>query len=202
MTDVVAADWFASVTLTGPGLTLTPLSLDDAAGYLQALGDDAAAAEVAAHLSFHPPRTLAEATAHVTQAITTPGRLAYAQRSADGTIIGTTSFYDVDPALRALAVGHTWIGRPYWRSGVNTASKLIMLTRAFDGLGAERVVWHTDLRNVRSQAAIERLGATREGVLRHHRIRRDGSWRDTVQYSLISSEWPSVKDRLKDQISR
>ena len=71
-----------------------------------------------------------------------------------------------------------------------------MLSRAFEDLGAERVVWHTDIRNERSQAAIARLGATREGVLRHHRIRRDGSWRDTVQYSMLRAEWPDVKDRL------
>jgi RimJ/RimL family protein N-acetyltransferase len=81
---------------------------------------------------------------------------------------------------------------------VNTESKLILLTRAFKGLGAERVVWHTDVRNTRSQEAIERLGATtREGVLRHHGQRRDGSWRDTVQYSMLSAEWPAARDRLR-----
>ena len=79
---------------------------------------------------------------------------------------------------------------------MNTESKLILLSRAFEGLGAERVVWHTDVRNMRSQAAIERLGATREGVLRHHRIRRDGSWRDTVQYSMLHADWPAAKARL------
>ena len=78
----------------------------------------------------------------------------------------------INPAARSVGIGHTWIARAYWRTGVNTESKLILLSRAFEELGAERVVWHTDLRNTRSQAAIERLGATREGVLRHHRIRR------------------------------
>ena len=125
----------------------------------------------------------------------------YAQRRAGtGEFLGTTSFYEINPAVRAIAIGHTWLARPYWRSGVNTESKLIMLTRAFEGLGAERVVWYTDLRNTRSQAAIARLGATREGVLRHHRIRRDGSWRDTVQYSLLSAEWSAVKERLSAAI--
>lgn len=203
MTAPVADDWFTPITLTGPGLTLTPLRIDDAPEYLAALGDDEATAEVTAHLSFHAPRTLAETQAHLTQVFATPGRLAYAQRrSGDDMIIGTTSFYEVDPTLRALAIGHTWIGRPYWRTGVNTASKLIMLTRAFEGLGAERIVWHTDVLNLRSQAAIERLRATKEGVLRHHRIRRDGTWRDTVQYSLLSAEWPPVKQRLKDHLNR
>ena len=85
---------------------------------------------------------------------------------------------------------------------MNSESKLILLTRAFAELGAERVVWHTDVRNTRSQAAIERLGATREGVLRHHRIRRDGSWRDTVQYSMLSADWPAAKSRLAAAILR
>ena len=71
-----------------------------------------------------------------------------------------------------------------------------MLGHAFDTLGAERVVWHTDIRNLRSQAAIERLGATREGVLRHHRRRPDGSLRDTVQYAMVALEWPAVRERL------
>jgi RimJ/RimL family protein N-acetyltransferase len=71
-----------------------------------------------------------------------------------------------------------------------------MLTHAFDTLGAARVVWHTDLNNTRSQEAIARLGAIREGVLRKHRIRRDGSWRDTVQYALVDDDWPAVRARL------
>ena len=113
-----------------------------------------------------------------------------------GELVGTTSYYDIDESLRTLAIGHTWIARRHWRSFVNTASKLIMMGHAFDDLGAERLVWHTDIRNTRSQAAIARLGATREGVLRHHRIRRDGSWRDTVQFSMLSAEWPSARRQL------
>ena len=76
-----------------------------------------------------------------------------------------------------------------------------MLTRAFEGLGAERVVWHTDIRNVRSQEAIARLGAQREGVLRHHRIRTDGSWRDTVQFAMLAEEWPPSRARLLDRLA-
>ena len=121
---------------------------------------------------------------------------------ATGECVGTTSFYEISPETRALAIGYTWIGRRHWRTAVNTASKLTMLTRAFDGLGAERVVWHTDIRNVRSQAAIERLGAVREGVLRHHRIRLDGSWRDTVQYSMLAQEWPAVRERLSTALNQ
>ena len=116
--------------------------------------------------------------------------------------MGTTSFYEIQPSVRALAIGHTWVARPYWRTFVNTASKLIMLGRAFDGLGAERVVWHTDIRNTRSQVAIARLGAVREGVLRHHRIRRDGSWRDTVQFSLLRVAWPETRRRLRSRLDQ
>ncbi len=144
-----------------------------------------------------------EDEAFIAAALADPDRLAYAQRLADtGKLVGTTSFYEINPAARSVAIGHTWVARAHWRTRVNTESKLILLSRAFEGLGAERVVWHTDIRNTRSQAAIERLGATREGVLRHHRIRRDGSWRDTVQYSMLSAEWPTAKSRLTAAILR
>ena len=111
-------------------------------------------------------------------------------------LIGTTSLYEINPALRTLAIGHTWLGRPWWRTGHNTDSKLVLLTYAFDELGAARVVWHTDIYNERSQAAIARLGATREGVLRKHRIRLDGTWRDTVQYSMTDDDWPAARAHL------
>lgn len=185
------------MTLPGQRLTLTPLSVDDAADYLAALGDREAARAVTEHLSFDPPTSLEEAREHIIAAQQTPNRLPYIQRLTDtGEFVGTTSFYEVTPATRSIAIGYTWIGRRFWRTGLNTDSKIIMLTRAFEGLGAERVVWHTDILNTRSQAAIERLGATKEGILRHHKIRRDGSWRDTVQYSMLAEEWPAAKDRL------
>jgi len=193
----VTTDWREPVVLSGPTLELTPLRLSDAHDFLAALGPPEAAAEVLAHLTYGPPADLEQTRAVLTAALADPDRMPYAQRRAGtGEFLGTTSFYEVNPAVRAIAIGHTWIGRAHWRSGVNTESKLIMLTRAFEVLGAERVVWHTDIRNVRSQAAIARLGAVREGVLRHHRIRRDGSWRDTVQFSMLRAEWPDVRRRL------
>lgn len=193
-------DWFDPVVLEGPTLRLSPLTVADAPDYRRALGPAADAAEIVAHLTFLPPATDDDAAAIIATALTDPSRIAYAQRlRATDELIGTTSFYDVDPPLRALCIGHTWLARPYWRSHVNTEAKLILLTRAFEGLGAERVVWHTDIRNVRSQTAIERLGAQREGVLRHHRIRPDGSWRDTVQFAMIADEWPAVRARLVER---
>ena len=90
------------------------------------------------------------------------------------------------------------LARPRWRTGVNTEAKLLLLRHAFETLGAVRVEWHTDLCNERSQRAIERLGAVREGVLRRHRLRPDGTWRDTVQYSMTDAEWPQRTDRLRE----
>jgi RimJ/RimL family protein N-acetyltransferase len=88
------------------------------------------------------------------------------------------------------------LGRTWWRTGINSESKLLLMTRAFDDLGAVRVEWHTDLRNERSQRAVERLGATREGVLRAHKRRPDGTWRDTVLFAMTGSQWPAARSRL------
>lgn len=199
----MTAEWSKRPPLIGSRLILTPIEVHDAPGLLAALGDPEDAAVVLEHLAYPPPRDLTEARELIQEMTTAPDRIAYAQKlCATGEFVGTTSFYEILPAMRAIAIGHTWIGRRHWRSGVNTESKLLMLTRAFEGLGAERVVWHTDIRNVRSQQAIERLGAQREGVLRHHRIRRDGSWRDTVQFSMISDDWPAVRDRLTAALER
>ncbi|MCM0675986.1 bifunctional pyridoxamine 5'-phosphate oxidase family protein/GNAT family N-acetyltransferase [Micromonospora phytophila] len=128
-------------------------------------------------------------------------RVPWVQRcAATGAVVGSTSFYEIDPERRSVAIGYTFLGRPWWRSGINTEAKLLLLTRAFEELGAVRVVWHTDIRNERSQRAIERLGATREGVLRMHKQRADGSWRDTVQYSMTVDEWPNAQVRLRERL--
>jgi RimJ/RimL family protein N-acetyltransferase len=199
----VTSSWHQPVTLTGRTLIITPLRLADAPDFLAALGPPHVASEVLQHMSYGPPPDVAAARGVIVAALTDPDRLAYSQRLvATGELVGTTSFYEINPMARSVAIGHTWLAKAHWRTGVNTESKLMLLTRAFDELGAERVVWHTDIRNVRSQEAIERLGASREGVLRHHRIRRDGSWRDTVQYSMISEEWPAVRERLQAAILR
>jgi RimJ/RimL family protein N-acetyltransferase len=88
------------------------------------------------------------------------------------------------------------LAKAWWRTGVTTEATLLLLRHAFQTLGAVRVEWHTDLRNERSQRAIERVGAAREGVLRRHRQRSDGSWRDTVLYSMTDAEWPDAQQRL------
>jgi len=197
----VSVDWFAAPALRTPRLRLDALRLTDAPDLLAALGPPAQRAEVLAHLRLPPLVDLAGARRVVAAALTDRDRVAYAQRLTDGTFVGTTSFYEIAPAVRAVAIGHTWVARPWWRTFVNTESKLAMLTRAFEGLGAERVVWHTDVRNERSQEAIRRLGAQHEGLLRHHRIRTDGSWRDTVQLAMLADEWPAAHDRLLGRLA-
>ncbi|TDE08921.1 GNAT family N-acetyltransferase [Jiangella asiatica] len=118
------------------------------------------------------------------------------RRQADGRIVGSTSYLDIDARNLRVEIGATWIGPEWWRTEVNTAAKLLLLEHAFDTLGLERVSLKTDHLNERSRTAIERLGAVREGVLRHHMRRPDGTWRDTVYYSILAAEWPDVRDRL------
>ena len=193
--------WYAMPVLTGRLIRLEPMTLEHAPGYLAAAGTGADAEDVfrwvvTAGSTSGAPRTPDDARADVLAALAARAkgiRFAYAQIDAStGEFAGSSSYYDIDPGLRTIAIGHTWLGKRWWRTGLNTESKLLMLTHAFDTLGAARVVWHTDIYNERSQAAIARLGATREAELRKHRIRRDGSWRTTVQYSMTDDDWPAA----------
>lgn len=114
-----------------------------------------------------------------------------------GRVIGTSRYHDIVPALARLEIGYTWYGKSWQRSHVNTACKLLLLRHAFEVLGAALVGWRTDNFNIASQRAIERLGARKDGVLRHHALRRDGTVRDTVMYSLAKGEWPEVERHLE-----
>lgn len=116
-------------------------------------------------------------------------------------VVGSTRFYDIELAVPTLAIGYTFHAASVWRSHVNTASKRLMLGHAFDAIGAQSVYFHTSHLNLRSQAAIERLGAHRDGVLRQHRRHKDGSLRDTVCYSIIDSEWPALRQRLETRLA-
>lgn len=198
-------DWYTLPIHTGRLLRLEPLAAEHAGGYLAAAGSAEDADEVFRWLPEWPPASVDDAAAQIARALSARAhgsRFAYAQLdTASGAVIGTTSLYDVSPTLRTLAIGFTWLGRGWWRTGHNTESKLLLLRYAFDQLGCVRVVWHTDIYNERSQAAIARLGATHEGVLRKHRIRRDGTWRDTVQYAMTDDDWPAVHDRLTARLA-
>ena len=122
--------------------------------------------------------------------------------NASGRVIGSTRYHDIVPAVERLEIGYTWYGGSWQRSHVNTTCKLLLMAHAFETLGAQLVGWRTDNYNFASQRAIERLGARRDGVLRHHALRRDGTIRDTVMYSLTAGEWPEVKAHLQYQLAR
>lgn len=124
------------------------------------------------------------------------------RESGSGEIVGTTRYYDIvaDPAR--LAIGYTWYARRWQKSHLNVACKRLLLRHAFEVLGRVGVEFHTDHRNLDSQRAIERLGACREGVLRAHKRRPDGSLRDTVCYSILASEWPDVERWLALRLAR
>lgn len=130
-------------------------------------------------------------------------RLAFAVvDAATGAVIGTTSYHDIVPAIGRLEIGYTWYAKSRQRTHVNTACKLLLLTYAFETLGAALVGLRTDNFNHASQAAIERLGAKKDGVLRHHAVRRDGTVRDTVMYSIAAGEWPEIKAQLLYRLAR
>ena len=122
--------------------------------------------------------------------------------SGSGEVIGCTSYHDIVPAVERLEIGWTWYAASRQRSAVNTTAKLLLMQHAFETLGAQLVGWRTDNYNFASQRAIERLGARKDGVLRHHAVRRDGTVRDTVMYSLSAGEWPEVKAHLLWQLTR
>jgi len=122
--------------------------------------------------------------------------------AADGRVVGSTSYHDIVPAVERLEIGWTWYAKSVQRTHVNSAAKLLLLAHAFETLGAQLVGWRTDAFNFASQRAIERLGAKKDGVLRHHALRRDGSVRDTVMYSLTAGEWPQTRAHLRWRLAR
>ena len=115
---------------------------------------------------------------------------------ASATVLGTTSYHDILPAVKRVEIGYTWYRQSVQRTHVNTTTKLLMMGHAFDTLGCHVVGWRTDNFNFASQRAIERLGAKKDGVIRGHALRRDGTIRDTVMYSMRVGEWPEAKAQL------
>jgi nitroimidazol reductase NimA-like FMN-containing flavoprotein (pyridoxamine 5'-phosphate oxidase superfamily)/RimJ/RimL family protein N-acetyltransferase len=191
--------WRRASTLRGRHVVLEPLDHAHTADLFAALDD----ADVWTHLTSPRPASVAELAAIVATALADAERIPFVQRDpATGRIVGSTSYYAPSQANRSIAIGYSMLGRPWWRTAVNTESKLLLMGHAFDTLGALRVEWHTDVRNERSQRAIERLGARREGILRSHRQRADGSRRDTVLYAMIAEEWPEARERLAARLDR
>ena len=121
---------------------------------------------------------------------------------SSGKVIGSSSYHDIVPAIKRLEIGYTWYAKSYQRSHVNSTCKLLLMTHAFETLGCHVVGWRTDNFNFASIAAIERLGAKKDGVLRGHALRRDGTIRDTVMYSLRYGEWPEVRAQLLHALNK
>jgi len=128
--------------------------------------------------------------------------LTFVVRRLDGTLVGSSSYMNVDAKNRRLEIGNTWYVASARRSGVNAETKLLMLGHAFDQLGCIAVEFRTHFMNLTSRAAIERLGAKQDGILRSHQLMADGSRRDTVVYSILDVEWPAVRNNLRYRLDR
>lgn len=124
------------------------------------------------------------------------------RENASGRVVGCTRYHDIVIAVDRVEIGYTWYAQRVQRSAINTETKLLLLGHAFEALGCQVVGLRTDHMNFASQRAIERLGARKDGVIRHHALRRDGTVRDTVMYSITAAEWPDVKSHLAWQLER
>jgi RimJ/RimL family protein N-acetyltransferase len=188
-------------TLTGEHVRLDPVRAEDAAGLLAALSDPA----VWTWLSAPPPADAETMRGYVDDAIAdreSGARFTWVVRLLDGTVVGWSSYGDIEPDHGRIEIGWTAYGMPWQRTAVNTETKLLLLGHAFDDLGYQRVAFKTDGRNERSQTAIARIGAVREGVLRSHVRRPDGTMRDSVYFSVLAPEWPDVRARLRERLAR
>ena len=187
--------YIQAVSLAARGLELLPLALNHEAGLRAAAADGQlwklriTSVPEPEHTRQYIEDALAQRAAGQ--------RFAFAvTEQASGKVLGCTSFHDIVPALQRVEIGWTWYAKSCQRTHVNTVSKLLMMTHAFETLGCQVVGWRTDNFNFASQAAIERLGAKKDGILRGHALRRDGTIRDTVMYSMRAGEWPEAQAQL------
>jgi len=169
--------------LTGPGLRLEPLAAGHAAGLLAAADD-----EVFAHLPYPRPASVPEMRAWIEKALGGPQRRPYAIVTGEG-VAGTSSYWYPDPPRGQIEIGSTWLGRAWWGTGANAEAKHLMLAHAFGVLGYAKVAFRTDAANARSRRALEKLGAHRDGLVLRDWPRPDGTWRDSVYYSVLRTEW-------------
>jgi RimJ/RimL family protein N-acetyltransferase len=183
------------VTLALRGVRLAPLGLEHEEGLRAAAADgDLWKLRVTSVPEPHETRAYIETAL---KARAEGHRFAFAVlEEASGRVLGCTSFHDIVPALKRVEIGFTWYAKSVQRTHVNTTCKLLMMGHAFDTLGCHVVGWRTDNFNFASQTAIERLGAKKDGVLRGHALRRDGTIRDTVMYSMRAGEWPEARAQL------
>lgn len=183
------------VTLQARGIALVPLALAHEEGLKAAAADGAL---YRLRITSVPEPQETRSYIETALAMRQDGsRLAFAVTEATtGIVIGSTSYHDIMPAVKRVEIGYTWYARRCQRTHVNTTCKLLLMTHAFEALGCHVVGWRTDNFNFASQQAIERLGARKDGVIRGHALRRDGTIRDTVMYSMRSGEWPEAKAQL------
>jgi N-acetyltransferase len=190
------------VTLHGSLVRLEPLSMAHATALYEASHDPA----IWAHLLYRQPHSLEEMEQHIASVLAerdAGARLPFAVISLQsGYAVGETGYHDILLKDYGLELGTTWLSPSVQRSGVNTESKYLLLRHAFEALGAIRVQFRTRLGNIQAQRAIERLGAVKEGILRNNFILPDGSFGDRIVYSIIVSEWPSIKARLETLMRR
>ncbi len=190
------------VTLAGKVVCLAPLSVEQTAD-LAAVGKDES---IWKYMRYGVVNTEEKMRAFINYLLSLQARgtdLPFAVISREtGKAIGMTRFMDIQPANRGLEIGGTWYGVAYQRTAVNTEAKFLLLRHAFEVYDCIRVQFKADLRNERSQRAIERIGASREGVLRDHMILPDGTVRSSVYFSILAREWPGVKERLVEMLDR
>ena len=191
----------APITLEGHGIRLEPLSPDHRDGIAEAVKDGKLW-----ELWYTAVPEPAKVDAYIATALEgqqAGHMLPWAVRDlASGKIAGSTRYHDIVAAIDRVEIGYTWYGGSWQRTYVNTTCKLLLLTHAFDTLGCAVVGLRTDNFNFTSQRAIEALGAKKDGVIRHHQARRDGSPRDSVMYSILKAEWPDVKRHLALRLAR
>ncbi|MEB0136168.1 GNAT family protein [Actimicrobium sp. CCC2.4] len=188
----------APVTLELHGVRLEPMASEHA----PALAAAAADGELWTLRVTSAPAPGDEA-AYIATALNDRTRLPFVVRDiASNEVIGTTSFHDIVPALGRVEIGHTWYARTWQRTHVNTTCKWLLLRHAFEVLGCGVVGFRADNFNLVSQDAIARLGAKRDGVIRHHALRRDGTVRDTVMFSIVAGEWPEINAHLTYKLAQ
>ena len=189
------------VTLSARGVTLLPLALEHESG-LRAAAADGELWNIRV-TSVPEPEHTRKSIEDALAMREAGNRFAFVvTETATGRVLGSSSYHDILPAVKRVEIGYTWYGKSSQRSHVNSTCKLLLMTHAFETLGCHVVGWRTDNFNFASQAAIERLGAKKDGVIRGHALRRDGTIRDTVMYSLRSGEWPEVKAQLLHSLDK
>jgi RimJ/RimL family protein N-acetyltransferase len=191
----------APVTLEGSGIRLEPLSANHRQGMEGAVADGRL--WELWYTRVPNPKDVQEYISSALAGQQAGHMLPWAIRElGTGTIIGSTRYHDIVPDIDRVEIGYTFYAKRWQRTHVNTTCKLLLLRHAFDALGCQVVGLRTDNFNFTSQRAIERLGAKKDGVIRHHGLRRDGSVRDTVMYSVLAREWPDVKKHLELKLLR